>query len=148
MRHLIFKSLVLATWGSFAFAGQVNAVEKIPADLAKQESQAANAFAGLTKTLVSKHAWVKNYGVTIPVEETTLGSESYWQLSGCKPHDCPSEKYVVFISKKSNHAVGAFLTNQLAATGNVSDSTIQWLGQPTDKQVAELATALFPAPGR
>ncbi|WP_025373272.1 Ivy family c-type lysozyme inhibitor [Advenella mimigardefordensis] len=146
MRHFIFKSLVLATWGSLAFAGQIYAADLYPADLANQEPQAANAFAGLTKALVSKHAWVKNYGVTIPVEDTTLGSESYWRLSGCKPHDCPSEKYVVLISKKNNHAVGAFLTNQLAATGNVSDSTIQWLGQPTDEQVAELATALFPAP--
>lgn len=145
MLHSKFKSFLLATLGSVVFFGQVYAAEVYPADLVKQEPRVASAFAGLTKTIVAKHAWVRDFGVTTPVEETTLNNESYVRLSGCKPHDCPSEKYVVLVSKKNNHAVGAFLTNQQAAAGALSDSTIQWLGQPTDEQVAVLAAALFPA---
>lgn len=148
MRHLHFKSLVLAAVGSLAFAGPVSAADSYPADLAKQEPRIASAFTELTKPIASKHAWVKDFGVTTPVEETMLNNESYAQLSGCKPHHCPAEKYVVLVSKKSHHAVGAFLTNKLADAGTVSDSTIQWLGQPTNEQMAALATALFPAPER
>ncbi len=145
MRHFTFKSILLATLGCLAFAGSVYAADLYPADLAKQEPRLASAFADLTKSLVRKHAWVMDFGVTTPVEETTLNNETYVRLSGCKPHDCPSEKYVVLVSKKDNHAVGAFLTNRQAAAGALSDSTIQWLGQPTDEQVAQLAAALFPA---
>ncbi len=145
MRHSTFKSFLLATLGSLAFAGQVYATNVYPTDLAKQEPRVASAFAGLTKTLVREHAWVKDFGVMTPVEETTLNNENYVRLSGCKPHDCPSEKYVVLVSKKDNHAVGAFLMNRQAAAGALSDSTIHWLGQPTDEQVAQLAAALFPA---
>ncbi len=145
MCHSKFKSFLFATLGGFAFAGQVYAADVYPADLVKQEPQIGSAFSDLTKTIVSKHAWVKGFGVTTPVEDTTLNNESYVQLSGCKPHDCPSEKYVVLVSKKNHQAVGAFLINRQAAAGALSESTIQWLGQPTDEQVAALAVALFPA---
>jgi hypothetical protein len=145
MRHIEFKSLFLATLSSLAFASQAYAADVYPADLAKQEPRIASAYADLTKTIASKHAWVADFGVATPVEETTLNNENFVQLSGCKPHDCPSEKYVVLVAKKSNHAVGAFLTNRQSAAGDLSDSTIHWLGQPTDEQVVELAAALFPA---
>ena len=145
MRHSEFKTRLLATLGAVALTGQVYAADVYPPDLAKQEPGVARAFAGLTKNIVAKHAWVRDFGVTTPVEEVTVNNESYVRLSGCKPHDCPSEKYVVLVSKKDNHAVGAFSTNRQAAAGALSDSTIQWLGQPTDEQVAQLAAALFPA---
>ena len=145
MRHITFKSFLLAITGSLMLAGQVCAADVYPADLAKQEPEVAKAFSGLTKSIVRKHAWVKNFGVSTPVEEATLNNESYVRLSGCKPHDCPSEKYVILVSRANNHAVGAFLTNRQTAAGQLSESTIQWLGQPTDEQVTHLAAALFPA---
>jgi len=144
MLHSQFKSLFLATLASLSFAGHAYAADVYPADLAKRQPAIASAFSKLTKTIARKHKWVRDFGVTPPVAEIVLDNETYVRLSGCKPHDCPFEKYVVLVSKKNNKAVGAFLTNKETAAGYLSDSTIQWLGQPTDEQVVKLAGLLFP----
>ena len=148
MLHSQFKSLSLATLASLSFVGHAYAADVYPADLAKRQPAIASAFSTLTKTIAHKHKWVKDFGVTPPVEEIVLDNETYVRLSGCKPHDCPSEKYVVLVSKKNNKAVGAFLTNKQSAAGYLSGSTIYWLGQPTDEQVAQLVGSLFPVIGK
>jgi len=148
MLHSQFKSRLLAALASLSFGGYACAADVYPADLAKQQPAIASAFSTLTKTIARKHKWVRDFGVTPPVDEIVLDNETYVRLSGCKPHDCPFEKYVVLVSKKNNKAVGAFLTNRQSAAGYPSGSTIQWLGQPTDEQVAQLAGSLFPAIGK
>ncbi len=143
MSHLSFKSLVLAAAISFVTATVSHAADIYPADLAKQDAKIARAFSDLAGKLKKKHAWVRKFGVTTPTEDITLGSTSYVRLSGCKPHDCPSEKYVMFISKSDYKAVGAFVVNRLDNGANPTRSDIDWLGQPDTEQMAALASSLF-----
>lgn len=143
MSYLSFKSLLLAVAISVVTGATAHAADVYPADLAKQEPKIASAFSDLAGKLKNKHAWVKNFGVTTPVDEVTLGSATYVRMRGCKPHDCPSEKYVVLISKSDNKAVGAFVVNHLDNRADPSSSNIYWLGQPDTAQMATLASSLF-----
>lgn len=143
MSCLSFKSLLLAVVVSVVTGTTAHAADVYPADLAKQEPKIGRAFSDLAGKLKKKHAWVRTFGVTTPTEEVTLGSTTYVRLSGCKPHDCPSEKYVVFISKSDNKAVGAFVVNRLDDGVDPTRSDIYWLGQPDTEQMAALASSLF-----
>lgn len=142
MAHLTLKSLVLGALTSMA-VGTVHAANDYPADLVKTQPAIGHKFADLTGKIARKHAWVKNYGVTVPVKEITLGDETYQVLSGCKPHDCPSEKYVLLIAKTGAKGVGAFVINQFSSGIHPSSSKVRWLGQPDEAQVAALAQLLF-----
>ena len=143
MSHLSFKSLLLGTAFGVATATMAHAADVYPADLAKQEPQIARAFSDLAGNLKKKHAWVQKFGVTTPTEEITLGSSTYVRMSGCKPHDCPTEKYVVLVSKSDHKAVGAFVVNRLDNGAIPTRSNIYWLGQPNEEQMTALAAALF-----
>lgn len=62
------------------------------------------------KSLISKQAlpeWVKGGGTSTPAKEVVIKGVKYLVLSGCKPHNCPSQSIAVIYSseKKDIHGV-------------------------------------------
>ncbi len=146
MTRFSINSLILGSVFSMA-VGTAQGADIYPFELVKSQPAIGKTFSKLTAPVAAKHAWIKKYGVVVPVSEVTAGNEIYQVLAGCKPHDCPSEKYVVLIAKGTGKGIGAFVVNRYAsgsqASPNPVSSSVTWLGQPDDAQRAVLARQLF-----
>jgi len=62
------------------------------------------------QSLIAKQGlpkWVAGGGVSTPTKEIKINGQQYLLLSGCKPHNCPSESIAILYSpdKKVIHGV-------------------------------------------
>ena len=131
---------------SIAFASPTPSTPKAASYLA-QEAETnpalAKSFATLTAPIANKAEWVKSYGTATPSVAVELDGQPYLLFSGCKPHDCPAETYVVLYDMKSKQMVaGAYVVNTFK-DGSAVSSTIEWLGSPNFDQTTLLGQTLY-----
>jgi hypothetical protein len=113
-----------------------------PQELSQSDPRFARAYAGFARAVGKKHDWIKSFGAASPVATKEIDGKSYYVVSGCKPHDCPTAKYVVLIDKANYQTVGALIENKTAGVV-LRQSSIQWLGEPDERQLTEIASQLF-----
>ena len=101
-------------------------------------------FARITNSIAKDAPWVKEYGTTTPAQEAELDGKRYQVFSGCKPHNCPAESYVVLYNPdKKQISAGAFVTTDYSSSDIASNTTIQWLGNTDLDHIRILAKYLF-----
>ncbi len=113
------------------------------ADLAASDKHIAQQYRSLMRDLSKRASWVNQFGTASPAETISLDGRDYQLFRACKPHNCPSESYVVVLDpqkKTLNH--GAFVENKSAGPG-LGSSRIQWLGSPEADLVRQMAPYLF-----
>lgn len=63
------------------------------------------------KKLIEKQnlpSWVNGGGTSTPASEVTIDGTQYLALSGCKPHNCPSESIAILYSKDKGDIHGVY----------------------------------------
>ncbi len=113
-----------------------------PYDLMKDDARARAAFLALTEPVSKDFSWIKDYGTSVPVETFELAGDAFHVVSGCKPHNCSAERYVVLIDKKTGTAYGGVLRNEGDASA-WQRSEILWLGAPQDEFAKAIIGYLF-----
>jgi hypothetical protein len=113
-----------------------------PHELSQSDARFARAYAGFARAVGKKHDWIKSFGTASPVVTKEIDGKSFYVVSGCKPQECPMAKYVVLIDKASYQTVGALIENKTAGVV-LKQSSIQWLGEPDERQLTEIASQLF-----
>jgi len=90
--------------------------------------------------------WTHQGGTSTPAQKVTLDGKTLLTASGCKPHDCPSERIVLLYDEQSHAMWGVFARRQGEAPVDVSDGSndqLSWLGAPDDKVKDELKKKLY-----
>lgn len=90
--------------------------------------------------------WTRQGGTSTPAQHLTVDGKDLQAASGCKPHDCPSERIVVLYDEKTHAMWGVFARRQGEAPADVSDSSndqLTWLGEPDDKLKDALKKKLY-----
>lgn len=101
-------------------------------------------FARITAPIAKEATWITQYGTTTPAEQIELNGTTYQVFSGCKPHNCPAESYVVMYDpSKKQITAGAFVKTDYTSGDTASHTAIQWLGNTDLDHVRALATHLF-----
>lgn len=90
--------------------------------------------------------WTRQGGTSTPAQKVTVDGKTLQEASGCKPHDCPSERIVLLYDEKTHGMWGVFARRQGEAPADVSDSSndqLTWLGEPDDPLKDALKKKLY-----
>ena len=90
--------------------------------------------------------WTHQGGTSTPAQKVTAGGKTLLAVSGCKPHDCPSERIVLLYDEKTHAMWGVFARRQGEAPADVSDGSndqLSWLGEPDDALKDALKKKLY-----
>lgn len=90
--------------------------------------------------------WTRQGGTSTPAQKVTVDGKTLQAASGCKPHDCPSERIVLLYDEKTHGMWGVFARRQGEAPADVSDSSndqLIWLGEPDDQLKDALKKRLY-----
>ncbi|WNL47762.1 Ivy family c-type lysozyme inhibitor [Dyella sp. BiH032] len=90
--------------------------------------------------------WTRQGGTSTPAQNVTVGSKTLQAASGCKPHDCPSERIVLLYDEKTHDMWGVFARRQGEAPADVSDTSndqLTWLGEPDEQLKDALRKRLY-----
>ena len=113
------------------------------ADLAAADKQIADQYRSLMRDVSKRASWVNQYGTASPAETVSLDGRDYQLFRACKPHNCPSESYVILLDPtKQTVSHGAFVENKSSGQG-LGSSRIQWLGAPEADLARQMAPHLF-----
>ncbi|AWP33362.1 MULTISPECIES: Ivy family c-type lysozyme inhibitor [Pantoea] len=68
-------------------------------------------------------SWVKEGGTSTPANEVTINGKKYLALSGCKPHNCPSQSIAILYSLDKGDIHGVY------SEYNLSDNrqSLKWM---------------------
>lgn len=102
-----------------------------PDDYMKSHPQTQQAFQAATRPLLKQHRWVARYGTASPVGKYEQDGLIYTVITGCKPHDCSTERYIALVDIHSN-VRGALIRNSQRADGSVATTTLTWFGDVDD----------------
>lgn len=133
-RHtLITTTRVLATL-SFLSVGHVIADETptYPENYMQSHPQTQQAFQQAIQPIQSQHRWITHYGTASPVGKYEQDGLIYTVLTGCKPHDCSTERYVALVDIHSN-VRGVLAHHNQRADGTASTTTLNWFGKVDDR---------------
>lgn len=124
-------------------AQQTEPTENYLFEAVKKDKALAKGFAKLTEPLNHSSPWIASYGVATPATMEKLDGKDYVIYQACKPHDCPSESYVVVYSPTDKKMVaGAFAKNDYQ-NSNLIESKVQWLGKSSLEFSALIGKYLF-----
>ncbi|HRL21876.1 Ivy family c-type lysozyme inhibitor [Alcaligenes sp. SDU_A2] len=113
------------------------------ADLASTNKHVADQYRALMRDVAKRASWVNQYGTASPAETVSVDGRNYHLFRACKPHNCPSESYVVLLdAQKQTLAHGAFVENKTSGPG-LASSRVQWLGEPDTDLARHMAAWLF-----
>lgn len=90
--------------------------------------------------------WTRQGGTSTPAQQVTVDGKTLQAASGCKPHDCPSERIVLLYDEKTHGMWGVFARRQGEAPADVSDGSndqLTWLGRPDDALKDALKKKLY-----
>lgn len=102
-----------------------------PNDYMKSHPQTQQAFQAATFPLLKQHRWIAHYGTAGPVGKYEQDGLIYTVITGCKPHDCSTERYIALVDIHSN-VRGALIRNSQRANGSVATTTLTWFGDVDD----------------
>ncbi|WP_394064123.1 Ivy family c-type lysozyme inhibitor [Alcaligenes sp. WGS1538] len=112
-------------------------------DLAAASKPVADQYRALMRDVSKRASWVNQYGTASPAEAVSADGRNYQLFRACKPHNCPSESYVVLLDAQDQTIkYGAFVENKTSGSG-LTSSRIQWLGKPEDSLARQMAPWLF-----
>lgn len=98
-------------------------------DAAKADPALAGEFKRIMAPIAKQSSWVQSYGTTSPLVIDSLDEKKYQIFSGCKPHDCITESYVVMYDQQAKRiTAGAFVRNTFSGP-DLKKSAITWLGK-------------------
>lgn len=90
--------------------------------------------------------WTRQGGTSAPAQSLVVSGKPMLVASGCKPHDCPSERIVVLYDEKTHELWGVFAKRTGEApvdVGDTSNDQLSWLGGPGDDVKALLKRKLY-----
>lgn len=126
-----------------ANAQQTEPTENYLFEAVKKDKALAKGFNELTEPLNKTFPWVASFGVATPAATEKVDDKEYVVYQGCKPHNCPSEAYVVVYNPADKKMVaGAFVKNNYQ-NNNLVESKVEWLGNSSLDFAAVIGKYLF-----
>jgi len=112
-----------------------------------QRPDFARAFAVLSG-IDQLPPWTRQGGTSTPAEQVALNGRQPWLVSGCKPHDCPSERLLVLYDEGTHAMTGVFARRKADVSADIdsndpANDELIWLGAPDDAAKALLQQKLY-----
>ncbi|PIJ49417.1 hypothetical protein BL250_13105 [Erwinia sp. OLTSP20] len=130
MKKLIIATL-LSVFPLFSYANPLYLADFATAPATQKVYSALIAKAQLP-------AWVKQGGTGSPAIEVEVSGVKYQVMSGCKPHNCPSQQFAVMYAPQSHQIYAVYAQyHEKNAT-----QELRWLNVGEDQPV-DIRTVLF-----
>jgi len=98
-------------------------------EAAQSDLNLVSSYKQLIAPVLDKADWLRGYGTASPAQVENLDGTEYWVFAGCKPHDCPSQSYVVMYDPTQKKMVAGALVTNTYEEQDIQSSQIEWLGE-------------------